>query len=184
MKQVYQSDIKHFWIQTATGKQFFVENPCPEDVEAEDIAHSLPKICRYAGHCIEFYSVGEHSVIVADELMRRHNDFELARAGLMHDAPEGYLTDLPSPIKKLCRDYQRLEGKTGSAIERRFDLKYSLDDDRIRRVDFDVFLAEKNQIMKYPWEVPGEPADVKMQCLSPEDAKEYLFEAMKRYKFL
>jgi len=184
MKDTYASNLSHFWIQTATGNKFYVDDPKVEDVDARDIVHALPKICRYAGHCKGFYSVAEHSVIVADEVMVRFKNFELARAALLHDAPEAYLTDLPSPIKRLCPDYQALEGKVGTILEKKFDLKYPLDDDRIRQVDFEVFLAEKDQIMPEPWEVPGHPAKVKIRCLDPKKARDYFYEAMLDYKLM
>ena len=53
------------WMQTATGGVFWPVDPRPEDVEIEDIAHALSLICRYCGHVREFYSVAQHSVLVA-----------------------------------------------------------------------------------------------------------------------
>lgn len=53
------------WIQTHSGGQFDVHNPRAQDVCLEDIGHSLSMQCRYNGHCEHFYSVAEHSVIVA-----------------------------------------------------------------------------------------------------------------------
>ena len=38
------------WFQTRTGKLIDVQNPTPDMVDLEDIAHSLSMICRYAGH--------------------------------------------------------------------------------------------------------------------------------------
>src|SRR3989304_3945731 len=45
------------WIQAWTGKVFYPFNPCIEDIDIKDIAHSLSLICRYNGHCREFYCV-------------------------------------------------------------------------------------------------------------------------------
>ena len=53
-----------YWLQTFTGKKIDLINPTREMVDIEDIAHSLSMICRYNGHCRDFYSVAEHSVMV------------------------------------------------------------------------------------------------------------------------
>src|SRR5690606_23156115 len=38
------------WIQTYTGRRFYVTAPRPEDVCIEDVAHALSNICRFTGH--------------------------------------------------------------------------------------------------------------------------------------
>ena len=58
------SRVMENWFQTKTGKLVDVQNPTPDIVDLEDIAHALSMTCRYAGHCREFYSVAEHSVLV------------------------------------------------------------------------------------------------------------------------
>lgn len=79
---------------TRTGKKFRPFNPRIEDIDIEDIAHALSNICRFNGHVNQFYSVAEHSILVSvlcpDELKLK---------GLLHDAAEAYLGDVPSPLK-------------------------------------------------------------------------------------
>ena len=52
-------------IVTYTGKLFDIFDPKPELVCIEDIAHSLANQCRYTGHTKVFYSVAQHSVLMA-----------------------------------------------------------------------------------------------------------------------
>lgn len=52
------------WIQTFTGKRFDFLAPHEDDVDLEDIAHSLSMQCRFNGHGRVFYSVAEHTAIV------------------------------------------------------------------------------------------------------------------------
>lgn len=72
-----------------------------------EIAGGLSKKCRFNGQCSRFYSVAEHSVLVAALMydLKIGNAFE----GLMHDANEAYLPDVPSPYKSVLPDLKRLE---------------------------------------------------------------------------
>lgn len=83
------------WIETASGKPFYLDNPT---FEVDVIAHALGMNVRFNGHCRLFYSVAEHSILVA-ELM---DDLGLGDPfeGLMHDASEAYMSDVPAPFKR------------------------------------------------------------------------------------
>lgn len=85
------------WIQTFTGKRFWPLSPRAEDVDIRDIAHALAMKCRFNGHTREFYSVAQHSVLVAHLVAETSPQFALD--GLLHDAAEAYLPDVASPIK-------------------------------------------------------------------------------------
>lgn len=83
------------WIATYTGKRFYPLDPRAEDIDINDIIHALSNLCRFGGHCVGFYSVAQHCVLVS--LMCAPED---ALWGLLHDASEAYLVDVPSPLKK------------------------------------------------------------------------------------
>ena len=82
-------------IITHTGKWFNVLEPNSDDVDIEDIAHALSNQPRFTGHTREFYSVAQHSVLVAENCPS-----EYALIGLLHDASEAYLSDIARPVKK------------------------------------------------------------------------------------
>lgn len=84
-------------IVTYTGKVFNFLNPKPEMVCIEDIAHSLANLCRYTGHVRKFYSVGEHSILMA--LSDKCPGDSMSK--LLHDAAEAYIGDMASPWKRL-----------------------------------------------------------------------------------
>jgi uncharacterized protein len=86
-------------LRTFTGRYVHPLNPTPDEIDIADISHSLSNQCRFSGHVSEFYSVGQHSVHVADEIMAATGDRRLALWGLLHDASEAYLVDLPKPLK-------------------------------------------------------------------------------------
>lgn len=79
------------------------------EIDFNDIALSLSLITRYCGHLGVHYSVAQHSCLVADLVGIKTNDARMSLAGLLHDAPEAFLSDVPSPVKKLLPDYKRLE---------------------------------------------------------------------------
>jgi len=89
------------WIQTFEGREFDLVNPGPDMVSAEDIAHALSQLCRYNGHTHRFYSVAEHSVLVSDWLASQGHRPGIVLAGLLHDAHEAYVSDLPAPLKRM-----------------------------------------------------------------------------------
>lgn len=98
------------WIQTYTGKAFDLLDPQPEQVDILDIAHALSNICRFTGHCRAFYSVAQHSCLVARivvDLWRREHGYdcpeEVALVALLHDAPEAYIGDVSTPLKRAIR---------------------------------------------------------------------------------
>lgn len=90
------------WIMTASGRPFWPLEPRLEDIAIEDIAHHLSHLCRFTGAVRLFYSVAQHSVMVsiamAPHLVTgRHR--ALGLYGLLHDASEAYLMDVPRPLK-------------------------------------------------------------------------------------
>lgn len=121
-------------IETASGQRYDFENPRPETVLLEDIAHALSNVCRFAGHIRRFSSVAEHSVLVsriveAQSLERfdltpgwaRTKKNVIVRAALLHDGHEAYIWDAPSPVKPLLGDtFKRLGRIADEAIAAKF----------------------------------------------------------------
>lgn len=87
------------WILTHCGRSFYPLDPRPEEVELQDIAHSLSQQCRWTGHVAHFYSIAQHAVYVAEvvEALLPH----LALAALHHDSAEAYIGDMARPWKRM-----------------------------------------------------------------------------------
>ena len=85
----------NIFISTFLGNRFYPQNPCVEDIDIEDIAHGLAYTCRFNGQSTAFYSVAQHSLMVADLVAD-----ELKLEALMHDAAEAYLGDVVKPLKE------------------------------------------------------------------------------------
>ena len=107
------------FIGTFSGLRFWPLNPNPEKILIEDVAHSLAHQCRFGGHSSKFYSVAEHCVHVSQLCLPEH-----ALWGLLHDASEAYLVDLPRPLKLLPEfaPYREAECRLQRAVAVRFGL--------------------------------------------------------------
>jgi len=109
--------MKNAWIETRSGKHFNPLLPDPKLIDIEDIAHALSMICRFTGHCREFYSVAQHSVLVSE---RYSPDNKLA--GLLHDASEAYLCDVSAPLKPFLPDYKQFEHNLTLVVLEKFGI--------------------------------------------------------------
>jgi len=69
-------------------------NPIPEQILFSDIARGLAHRCRWGGQIREYYSVAEHSIMVACQCSDEYRLW-----GLLHDAAEAYIGDIPAPLK-------------------------------------------------------------------------------------
>ena len=86
-------------ITTWCGDRVDPFNMAAEDINIDDIAHSLSRICRYGGHVDNYLSVARHSIWVQSRLRNIGCGNETQMWGLLHDATEAYLGDVTSPIK-------------------------------------------------------------------------------------
>ncbi len=138
-------------IQTFTGRAYWPLSPWPEDVDIEDIAHALSMVCRFNGHCREFYSVAQHSVLVSQNVPAR-----LALAGLLHDAAEAYLGDIVKPLKGKTRigaltfsghETMNLHAISTAIIGPDHDFHEFLSDE-VRTADLRALATEKRDLMR------------------------------------
>lgn len=131
-------------IRTYTGKTFDLSRPTVDMICKEDIAHGLSNTARWAGQTEHFYSVAQHSVMVSQLLPP-----ELRLAGLMHDASESYMGDMPSPFKKLMPSFKKLEGNLMRVIFEKYDIDWSLME-KIKEVDREVLGLEWDNVVTGP----------------------------------
>jgi len=89
------------FIGTRSGCKINLDDPQPDDFILDDIAIGLSHVARFNGQTDWHYSVAQHSVLVARYLLARYNDTTLALQGLLHDASESVICDLPTPVKRL-----------------------------------------------------------------------------------
>ena len=88
-------------ITTYSGRILDLNKIEAKDVSIDDIAHSLAYQCRFNGHTSSFYSVAEHSVLLADLVQADSKVQNLTRrmAALLHDSAETYIGDITKPVR-------------------------------------------------------------------------------------
>lgn len=153
-------------IQVASGKMVAPLSLKIEDINIEDIARSLANTCRFRGHTTQYYSVAEHCFHVSLDVPRGY-----ALWALLHDAPEAYLFDIPSPLKpyvlferestrgKWCSyPYDYVETEIMDMIAARFCLKGSRVPKIVIEADRRALWWERDKFLRKP-EIPwGEVA--------------------------
>ena len=113
------------FIETFSGHTFAPLEPVFADIRIEDIAHALANQGRYSGHTRFRYSVGEHSVRVSEAIQAAGHAAMVQLWGLLHDASEAYLVDLPRPLKltkEIGEPYRIVERRLMLAVCKRFSL--------------------------------------------------------------
>jgi 5'-deoxynucleotidase YfbR-like HD superfamily hydrolase len=146
-------------IETRGGRVFHYFGDDLAEINIHDIAASLSKMCRFVGHCRDFYSVAEHSVYVSHLVPQ-----EMALAGLLHDASEAYLSDMASPIKKQMPEYKQIEHVIMGKIAKRFDLpKLFWELTEIKKADMDMLKTEAFYMFDSQGEGWGIPEHVELQ---------------------
>lgn len=164
---------------TYSGKLVDLQNPKRESFCIADIAHALSHLCRFAGHTNRFYSVAQHSVIVSENVSA-----ENALYGLLHDAAEAYMVDLPKPLKDMLPQYKVIEQEVETVIFKRFGLHDATIPHEVNSVDKRLVYTEAIELGLRPqlWCDAIAPLAVSIDPQSPEEAKASFlarFEALK-----
>lgn len=154
------------FIETSTGVRFQPLAPIVATIDVEDIAHSLSNQCRFNGHTREFYSVAQHCYLVSKLLEEWGEDDDVQLWGLLHDASEAYLTDLPTPIKTApeSEGYRKAEKSLMRAICLRFGIS-SVEPERVRIADAVMLATEVRDLM------PGKPEHWRDLMVRPSETR-------------
>lgn len=129
------------YIETYSGKQIDFYDPQPDQIDIKDIALGLSRMPRFSGQTKWFYSVAHHSLNVAHYLPKKYK-----LMGLLHDAAEAYIGDMPTPFKRNIPDFAALEQRIWCAICRKLGLNATLPE-LVKRAD-QIMLVSERDILK------------------------------------
>lgn len=127
-------------ISLLNGGFFDYEAPERSVYDIRDIARGLSHTARFSGQTDRAYYVAQHSVLVSRVVPEEH-----ALAGLLHDAVEAFMADVPSPLKRMLPGYIELEKRAEADLCKRFGVKFPLHP-CIKEADIKVFLAERRDM--------------------------------------
>jgi len=168
-------------IQLADGSMFAPLAPDPELMSPEAIACGLANACRFGGQTRRYYSVAQHSVLVAALAPDRIDVQEYA---LLHDAEEAFgLPDLPTPMKPFFPQFVEAQGRIGRMVLDR----YGVDPDLkgvVKPYDTLALAIEKRDLKEasegYLHDLPAPPDGIRIRPLTPRPAERLFMAAMSR----
>lgn len=142
------------WQRMLSGRRLDILDPCPLDIEIEDIALGLSRVARWNGQTVgdHGFSVAQHAVLVVEVMRRQRPDLaeDALLAGLLHDAPEYVTSDLITPFKRaIGAVYVGIEEKVMQAIHLAFGLPPVLPEEwsrSIKRADSTAAFLEAVQL--------------------------------------
>ena len=135
-------------IETYTGRFVDPFDLRPEDVDIRDIAYVLSGEWRFGGHCHPRYSDAQHCLNVAELLDLWYMPKDIRLQGLLHDASEAYLRDIPSPVKQgeQLSGYRELEKKILGIIANAFGVFFPFNRD-VKQADGILAWVEGSMLM-------------------------------------
>lgn len=149
------------FIETGLGKKINFFDISPDDINIEDIAASLSKLCRFTGHCSRFYSVAEHSIILSNISLDIYNNPDLALFYLLHDGHEAYCQDLATPLKNYLKatstwdKIELIQNRIDEIIFERYKIVTVAEKHKHKLLDKKILLNEKSKLFpnsKITWE--------------------------------
>ncbi len=90
-----------------------------QQLEPYWIGIGLSRIARFSGNGTRSVNVAQHSRNLS---LAVGDDLDLQRAALMHDVPELFTGDVPSPVKRLCPDLMEIDRRIIARISKVYQI--------------------------------------------------------------
>lgn len=165
------------FIQIYSGAAFRYDTESMDAISIYDIANSLSQQNRFAGHTKFTYSVAQHCVLLATALEKTGYK-KFSYIGLMHDAHESVIPDIPKPLKNRLGVefgidfYEQFELKIQKMFEKKFNYHVNA---TVYNYDLRMIVNEKNRLMKkskLDWQINGVSAlPIKIRKWTAKQAK-------------
>lgn len=143
------------YVKTFTGKLIDIEGFKPENIDLRDIAFSLSRQRRYAGHTSTPWTVGQHMVLCSmiGSMLNLQPKYQLAV--FIHDIHETWTQDIINPIKRnfTLSAYDDLQSDIDKVVYEFFGIKDVLDDkeamDFVKLIDTVAYFMEYHRLMMF-----------------------------------
>lgn len=175
--------VEYDYINTYTGKNLYFLDPDPGNIVLEDIAHGLAFNCRFGGHTKRYYSIALHSLNVSERLGKMGHGSMLQFYGLLHDAAEAYMGDVPAPIKSNLEKFREIEERILKALWNAFGVSPPSDEQwkKVKQADRKLLNYEAGKLLNHA----GWPEQVDIEHDlggSPEEDKKKFIEKFRQLK--
>lgn len=162
-----------YWMQlNGPRRAVFQPGRTPDlsELTLRDLAAMLAKVNRFGGATRLPYSVAQHSVFVS-HLVAVHGGSTRAQMwGLMHDAHEAFIGDIPTPVKRALSSAGQIAvndlcDKIDRALAARFgEIGHTAEDERlVEQCDLIALSTEARDLL------PGGPLDDWTAAFPPAD---------------
>lgn len=154
--KLYQ--VEDGWIELVDGTEFyFGADPVgiSEMIEPEAIAYALSMLCRYNGHTKRFYSVLEHSLIMAEWVQKQ--TWSTPRdvlTALHHEDAEAIIGDMARPIKQKQPDFKALDDHLTEGMAIRFGFAFPFPE-WLKDIDARILRDERGAVMNFSTNIWG-----------------------------
>lgn len=157
-------------ISTCSGKQLNLLAPQSTQIDIEDIAHGLAYQCCFNGQTRHFYSVAQHSMLVAQLVPPQQR-----LAALLHDGAAAYLGEMIRPLRRLMLEFQLIEKKIMAAISEKFGVS-GFDAPSLQRAHSIALATEQRDLCWHSTEAnelteQSAPIPRRIEAMPPEEAK-------------
>lgn len=157
-------------ISTWSGKRVQLLAPDAAQIDIEDIARGLSYLGCYRGQTSHFYSLAQHSLLVASLVPPQHR-----LAALLHEATSAYLGETGPALRALWPALASIERGLDAAIREKFGLP-SADCPALQRAHLIALATEQRDLLPQRAEnrlSRGRSAPIprRIDFLAPEEAR-------------
>jgi hypothetical protein len=128
-------DKKGIYMMLFGGAKYYPDNPGDFTIGVEDYAQALSLQCRYGGHAVFHYSVAQHQLLMAQYILGKHRNIDMALAALHHDGSESVLIDVPRPLKPFMGGYYEIEAVAQKRIYEVFGVPFDEPPAEVKEAD-------------------------------------------------
>lgn len=154
-------------IHLFSGKKFDISNFNVNDYSISDIVIGLTREPRFGGQSNGCISVLTHVINGYDTIDDYFEKYKITNESikndvkfswLMHDAGEGLLKDIPSPIKAKIPQFTKYEHKLMKSIAKKYNFTYP-SHEIVDKVDYDQVVKEISDVQNMDGICINEPTE-------------------------